>query len=103
MLNRLGVTVRQVLQYLRVIGHQAPHAADPAAFPPGRGGYPARERCRITQVIQALHQVQPDMLDDVFGGGAADRVPAADGPDQRGVSLDEGVPRLPIAVSGPAY
>jgi kumamolisin len=102
-LNRLGLLILPILQYLHVTEDRALNATDPAAFPPGRGGYPARERGRITQAVQALHQVQPDVLGNVLGGGAADPVPAADGPDQRGVSLDEGVPRPPIAVSGPGH
>jgi hypothetical protein len=39
-------------------------------------------------------------LADVVGVGAAEPVPAADGPDQRGIPLHERVPRLLVAVSG---
>ena len=47
-----------------------------------------------------LHQVQPDDLANVFDVGATEVVPAADGPDQRRVSLDKGIPCPFVAVPG---
>jgi hypothetical protein len=53
--------------------------------------------------IQLLHQLQPGALDDIFGVGVAKLVPAADGPDQRAVPLDEHVPGPLLAMSGPGH
>src|SRR5215472_5850171 len=44
--------------------------------------------------------MQPDALADVGGVVVTEPVPAADGPDQRGVLLHQCVPGLLIAVSG---
>ncbi len=74
-------------------------AQDPAAFPLGGGGEPAGKRGRIAQGRKLVRQPQPDALADVLGIGPAQPVSAADGPDQRGVPVDEFVPRLLIAVS----
>jgi hypothetical protein len=49
-----------------------------------------------------VEQLRPDALADVLGVGA-ELVPAADGPDQRGVPLDEHVPGLLVTGSGPGY
>jgi hypothetical protein len=45
-------------------------------------------------------QVQPDGLADVVGVGVAQLVPAADGPDRRGVPFDECIPCLPVPAAG---
>lgn len=50
-----------------------------------------------------LHQVQPDDLANVFDVGATEVVPTADGPDQRRVSLDKGIPGPFVAVPGTDY
>src|SRR5208282_2520993 len=76
---------------------------DPDALPPGGGGEPARKSGRIADSVQLVHQAQPDALADIVGIGAAEPVPAADRPDQRGVPLHERVPRLLVAVSGAGY
>src|SRR5450631_4022880 len=73
-------------------------AQHPTALPPGGGGQPARKRGRIADFVKLLQQPQPDALADVVGVGAAQPVPAADGPEQRGVPLDQCVPRLPVAI-----
>ena len=78
-------------------------ASDAEAFSPGHGGQPARKRGRIPDLVQVVHQLQPDALADVLGVGVAEPVPAADRPDQRGVPLDERVPRLLVAVSGASH
>src|SRR5262249_27086236 len=46
---------------------------------------------------------QPGALPDVLGVGAAQPVVPADGPYERGVPLDEGIPRLLVALSGTRY
>ena len=53
--------------------------------------------CRLPR---CPYQVQPDGLADVLGVSAAQPMPTADRPDQRGVPLDECVPRLLLAVLG---
>jgi hypothetical protein len=70
------------------------------AFALGGGGEPARECGRVAEVAKLVHQLQPDALAGVGGVGAGQPVPAADGPNQRGVPLDEGIPRLLVAASG---
>jgi hypothetical protein len=75
-------------------------AQDPEAFAPGGGGEPARKRGRIAEAVKLGHQVQPYVLADVLCVGAAQPVSAADGPHQRGVPFDEGVPGLLVAVPG---
>ena len=75
-------------------------AHGPEAFVPGGGGEPARKRGRFADLVKPFHQVQPDVLANVVGVGAAQPVLAADRPDERGVPLDECVPRLLFAVSG---
>jgi hypothetical protein len=51
----------------------------------------------IAEGAQLVHELQPDALADILGIGVAQPVPAADGPDQRGVPLHQRVPRLPVA------
>jgi hypothetical protein len=75
-------------------------AQDPQAFALGGGGEPARECGRVAEVAKLVHQVQPDALAGIGGVGAGQPVPAADGPNQRVVPLDEGIPRLLVAASG---
>ena len=50
-----------------------------------------------------IHQLEPDGLGDVLGVGASQLIPSADRPDQRGVPLDECVPRLLVAISRTRY
>ena len=52
---------------------------------------------------QMARQLEPHGLADVLGIGAAQLVPAADRPDQRGVPLDEGAPRLLVGVGGAGH
>ena len=73
-----------------------------AAFVPG-GGEPAMRRGQVADSVKLVHELQPDGLADIAGVGAAQLVPAADGPDQRGAPLDEFIPRLLVAVSGASY
>lgn len=47
-----------------------------------------------------VDELQPDGLPDVLSIGAAQPVAAADGPDERSVPLDEGIPRLLVAIAG---
>ena len=76
---------------------------DALAFPPGRGSKPARERGRIADVAQLVHQQQPDVLAGVGGIGGVQPVPAAERPDQRGVPLHQRGPRALVAVPGACY
>ena len=46
-----------------------------------------------------IHQVKPHHLADFLGVGVAQPVLAADRPDQRGVPLDDFIPRLLVTVS----
>jgi hypothetical protein len=78
-------------------------AQDPAAFPLGSGGDPAGKRSQIANGRKVVRQSQPDALADVLGISPAQPVSAADGPDQRGVPLDEVVPCLPITGSGTCH
>src|SRR2546430_6049330 len=78
-------------------------APDPDAFALDGGAEPASKRGRVAEAVRLVHQVQPDGLADIVGVRATQPVPAADGPDQRGVPLDEGVPGLLVAVSRAHY
>jgi hypothetical protein len=49
------------------------------------------------------HQLEPDDLADILGVGCLQPEVAADRPDQRGVPLDECVPRLLLAVLGACH
>ena len=69
----------------------------------GGGGQPAGQRGRIAQAVQVVHEVEPDGLGGVVGVGGLQPVPAADGPDQRGVPVHQLVPGLPVAVAGPGH
>src|SRR5580704_4997816 len=71
----------------------------PVAFPAG-GCQPGRYRGRVAEAVQVSGQVQPDGLADVVGVGVAQLVPAADGPDRRGVPFDECIPCLPVPAAG---
>src|SRR5262245_26738751 len=51
-------------------------------------------------MAQVVHQLEPDGLGDVLGVGGSQPVPSADRPDQRGVPLNECVPRLILAIAG---
>src|SRR5580700_2279184 len=105
LLGRIGPLIRHVLSVERVDGcvravcraHEAP------ALPPGGGGEPPGQRGWLADLAQVVHQVQPDVLAHVVGVGVAEPVLAANRPDQRGVALDEGLPRLYVAVSGAGY
>ena len=57
----------------------------------------------IAEGAQLVHELQPDALADILGIGVAQPVPAADGPDQRGVPLHQRVPRLPVAIPGAGH
>ena len=61
------------------------------------------QRGRLAEFAQVVEELEPDCLADVVGIGAAQLVPAADRPDQRGVPLDQGVPRPLVAVRGAGY
>jgi hypothetical protein len=100
-----GPLVRKAVDVQRIPGRvrYVARAQDAEAFPPGGGGEPAGQRGRLADLVQLVHQAQPDALADVVGVGAAESVPAADRPNERGVPLDEGVPRLLVAVSGAPY
>jgi hypothetical protein len=69
----------------------------------GRGGQPASKGGQIAHFAKLIHELEPDGLADIGGVGAAQLVPAADRPDQRRVPLDEGLPRLLIAVCGAGH
>jgi len=92
-------------------GDQDPLASTPrvrgvdhaSALAPRGGGQPARERSRFAQVVQMGHQLEPDDLADILGVGCVQPEVAADRPDQRGVPLDERVPRLLLAVLGACH
>ena len=102
LLDRPGLLVWDVAGVRHIPGavRSVRCAQDPAAFPPGRGREPAGKCGRIPDCAQVLHQLQPDALANVVGVDAAQPVPVADRPDERGIPVDEGVPRLFIAVSG---
>src|SRR6185369_768103 len=76
---------------------------DSAAFPSGRGRQPAWKRGRLADHAQVVHELQPDALPDVLGVDTAKPVVPADGPHERGVPLDEDIPRLLVAVFGTRY
>jgi hypothetical protein len=63
----------------------------------------ASKRGGLADSAELAHQLQPDGLADVVGVGVAEAVLAADGPDQRGVALDEGIPCLFVTVSGAGH
>lgn len=75
-------------------------APDTPAFLLIAGGEPAGDRGRIADCRKLVHELLPDSLPDVGSVGAAQPASAADGPDERGVPVDECVPRLFVAVSG---
>jgi hypothetical protein len=87
----------------RGVVRSARRTQDTAAFAPGGGGQPAGKRGRITQGAQPVHQHQPDALSGILGVGVIETVPAADGPDQRGVPLHQGIPSLLVAVPGAGH
>src|SRR5215472_11343491 len=96
MLGRLSACVRDVIGIERA-GGGVPCAcrADRAlALAAGGSSDPPGQRGRLTDLVQVVHQAQPDALADVVGVSPAEPVPAANRLDQRGVALDEGVPRL---------
>ena len=100
-----GLLAGEDLRVGHVPGRQrSPGGAQyPAAFPARRGGQPAGKRGRVAEVTQMIGQEQPDALADGLGVRAAEPVPAADRPGQRGVPLDQRVPRLLVAVPGPGH
>ena len=49
---------------------------------------------RVAQAVQVVHEGEPDGLGGVLGVGGLQSVPAADGPDQRGVPVHQLVPGL---------
>jgi hypothetical protein len=102
LLGRGGVLVRDGPGVRPMTGGVCPasRALDSCAFPLGRGGQPPGQRGGIPDLVQVVGELQPDALADVVGVGAAETLPAADGPDQRGVPLDERLPGLLLAVSG---
>ena len=76
---------------------------DPETLPPRRGDQPPRQRGRIAEVVEMVHQVEPNHLADVLGVGVAQPVLSADRPDQRGVPLDDLIPRLLVTASRAGY
>jgi len=70
-----------------------------AAFAPGGGGQPAGKRGRVADIVQLIHELEPDAL----GVVGVQPMTAADGPGQRGLPVRQRVPGLPIAVPGPGY
>ena len=73
---------------------------DAAAFAAGGGGQPAGQRGRIAQAVQVVHEGEPDGLGGVLGVGGLQPVPAADGPDQRGVPVHQLVPGCWLPLRG---
>ena len=73
------------------------------AFPSGRGGQPARKPGRLADRAHVVHELQPGALPDVLGVGVAKPVVSADGPYERGIPLDEDIPRLLVTLSGTRY
>jgi len=100
LLGRRGLRVRDALSVRHVPGRlRLPRCAPgPGAFPAGGGGQPAGQRGRLAEFAQVVEELEPDGLADVVGVRAAELGPAADPPDQRGVPLDQGVPRPRVAV-----
>ena len=56
---------------------------------PGSDGQPGGKRSRVAQAVQLIHELEPDVLGGVFGVGGLQPVPAADRPDQRGISFHQ--------------
>ena len=105
LIGRPGLLVGHGLGVERVPGRVRPAGrADQArALPAGGGGEPSGQRGWLADRAQVVHQAQPDALADVVGVGAAEPVLTADRPDQRGVPLDQGIPRALVAASGPGH
>src|SRR5215813_4431127 len=95
LLVRDALDVRCILRSLLV--PRSPQG--PQAFPPSGGDEPARKRGRIVNRVEMVDQSQPDVLADVLGVGAPQRVPETDRPDQRGEPLHKRVPRIGVALS----
>jgi hypothetical protein len=76
---------------------------DPATFPAGGGGEPAGKRGWIAYGREMTNELEPDVLPDIVGIHLAQPVSAAYRPDQRGISLEELVPRLLVAVPGTCH
>lgn len=98
----LGMVVEDTLSVQRQRGGlwAVCRAQDPGAFEPGGGGQPPRQGVRAAEVAKLFHQAEPDALAGVLGLGGAQPVPAADGPHQRRVPLDNRVPRLLVTGCG---
>jgi hypothetical protein len=96
---------REVLGVKRADGRvrSAGRAQDPLALPAGCGGEPSGQRGRLADLVQLVHQAQPDALADILRVGAVEPVPAADRPDERRVPLDERVPGPLVASSRPRH
>src|SRR5690242_14244482 len=105
MLRRCRLFVRDVLGVQHIVGRlSSPRCAQyPAAFAPGGGGEPARKCGRLADGCKLVHELQPYALADVLGVGAAELVPMTDRPNERGVPLDEYIPRLLVVVSGACH
>jgi hypothetical protein len=97
-----GLFIRDVrgVQHLPKILRPSRGAQDPAAFPLGGGGQPARKSGRVADGRKLARDLQPEGLAGVEGAGAAQVVPLADCPDERAVPVGERVPRRLVAVSG---
>jgi hypothetical protein len=76
---------------------------DPATFPAGGGGEPAGKRGWIAYGCELTNEMEPDVLPDIVGIHLAQSVSAAYRPDQRGISLEEFVPGLLVAVPGTCH
>ena len=102
LLGEVDLLIRDFLGVERVDGcvRSACRAHETPALPPGGGSEPSGQRGQLANLAQLIHQLQPDGLAHVVGVGAVEPVLAANRPDQRGVPLDECVPRLCVAVPG---
>ena len=105
LLGCLGVIVGDGLGGQRMPGAAGSpgRAQDAAAFAPGGGRQPAGKRGWVADLVQLIQKLEPDVLGDVLGVGGVDPVPAADGPDQRGIPFHQRVPGLLLAVPGPGH
>ena len=60
---------------------------------------PTRQRRRLAELADLLHEQQPDALANVVDVLTGQLVTATDGPDERGIPLDEFIPRPLVAVA----
>src|SRR5689334_1747677 len=76
---------------------------DPATFPAGSGGEPAGKCGWLAYGREVTNELEPDVLPDIVSIHLAQPVSAAYRPDQRGIPLEEFVPRVLVAVPGACY